>query len=252
MPRGRPPRGEDVRGWYASENAMIVVVTGAARGCGPALVTRSRFRPLGAMPCATCPSEANSGRVVANGNRRSQRVVLSLCLPQVETKLLELFDAVPGSLNDRREIRKGDRRRGRRIQLRALTPFTADLQISRSDFRRPLKGWPTSAGVTAIMVNGAAGKDAALSRDEGPSQIAEALAAMGDRTPIIAAVREQRGDPDLETLARAAAAAGASALTVMPPPNKADLERGDFPAGSSDGALGSALACGQAHAGSAR
>ena len=105
----------------------------------------------------------------------------------------------------------------------ALTPFTAELQLSRPDFRRHLNALANVRGVTAIMVNGAAGEDAALSRDERRSLVAEAISAVGDRTPIIAAVRELRGDPDLGALAKDAAAEGASALMIMPPPNKDDL-----------------------------
>ncbi len=105
----------------------------------------------------------------------------------------------------------------------ALTPFTTDLQVSRPDFRRHLEALAGVRGVTAIMVNGAAGEDAALSRDERRSMVAEAVAAVGDRTPIIAAVREFRGDPDLGPLAKDAASEGASALMIMPPPNKTDL-----------------------------
>jgi 4-hydroxy-tetrahydrodipicolinate synthase len=105
----------------------------------------------------------------------------------------------------------------------ALTPFTTDLQLSRPDFRRHLEALADVRGVTAIMVNGAAGEDAALSRDERRSLVAEAVAAVGNRTAIIAAVRELRGDPDLGALAKDAAAEGASALMIMPPPNKADL-----------------------------
>ncbi len=105
----------------------------------------------------------------------------------------------------------------------ALTPFGADLAISRRDFRRHLGALADVRGVTAIMVNGAAGEDAALSRDERRAQIAEAVAAVGDRTPIIAAVRELKGDADLGQLAKDAATEGAHALMLMPPPNKDDL-----------------------------
>jgi 4-hydroxy-tetrahydrodipicolinate synthase len=118
--------------------------------------------------------------------------------------------------------------RGRRIPARgvvpaALTPFTADLQVSRRDFRRHLGALSAVRDVTAIMVNGAADEDAALARDERRALVAEAIAAVGNRTPIIAAVRELRGDPDLGALAKDAAAEGAHALMIMPPPNKADL-----------------------------
>ena len=102
-------------------------------------------------------------------------------------------------------------------------PFGPDLEISRHDFRRHLLALAKIRGVTAIMVNGAAGEDAALTRDERRAQIAEAVAAVGDRTPILAAVRELKGDPDLGKLARDAAVEGAHALMIMPPTNKDDL-----------------------------
>ena len=105
----------------------------------------------------------------------------------------------------------------------ALTPFAADLEVSRREFRRHLLALANVRGVTAIMVNGAAGEDAALSRDERRALVAEAVAAVGDRTPILAAVRELKGDADLGKLAKDAAAEGAHALMIMPPPNKADL-----------------------------
>jgi 4-hydroxy-tetrahydrodipicolinate synthase len=97
------------------------------------------------------------------------------------------------------------------------------LNVSRSEFRRHLIALANVRGVTAIMVNGAAGEDAALSRDERRSLVAEAVAAVGDRVPILAAVRELRGDVDLGKLAKDAAAEGAQALMIMPPPNKDDL-----------------------------
>jgi len=78
-------------------------------------------------------------------------------------------------------------------------------------------------GVTAIMVNGAAGQDAALSRDERRTLVAEAVAAVGDRSPIIAALRETP-KITLRDLATDAAAEGAHAVLIMPPPDKNDAE----------------------------
>jgi len=106
----------------------------------------------------------------------------------------------------------------------ALTPFDADLQISRPEFRRHIEALAAVRGVTAIMVNGAAGQDAALSRDERRRLVAEAVAAGGSRTPIIAALRETK-DFGLGELARDAEVEGASAVLVMPPPDKGDAER---------------------------
>lgn len=106
----------------------------------------------------------------------------------------------------------------------ALTPFGPDLQIARREFRRHLTALAAVRGVTAIMVNGAAGEDSALSRDERRAQIAEAAAAVGDRVAILAAVRELKGDPDLGGLARDAAAEGAHAFILMPPADKTAFE----------------------------
>lgn len=105
----------------------------------------------------------------------------------------------------------------------ALTPFDADGQISRPEFRRHMEALAAVRGVTAIMVNGAAGQDAALSRDERRLLVAEAAAAVGSHTPIIAALRETK-DFGLKELARDAEHAGADAVLIMPPPDKRDVE----------------------------
>ena len=74
----------------------------------------------------------------------------------------------------------------------ALTPFDAELRIALKAFRRYIEALSAVRGVTAIMVNGATGQDAALTRDERRSLVAEAVAAAGSRTPIIAALRETK------------------------------------------------------------
>lgn len=104
----------------------------------------------------------------------------------------------------------------------ALTPFDADLRIDRKQFRRHMEALAAVRGVNAIMVNGGAGQDAALSRDERLSLIAEALASVGDRTPVIAALRET-SSVSLAGLARDAVAEKAHALLLMPPPDKSGL-----------------------------
>ena len=103
----------------------------------------------------------------------------------------------------------------------ALTPFDAERRVDRVEFRRHIEAIAAVRGVTAIMVNGAAGQDTALSRDERRALLAEALAAVGDRTPIIAAIRETT-ELDLGVFAADAAAEGAHALAVMPPGNRDD------------------------------
>ena len=103
----------------------------------------------------------------------------------------------------------------------SLTPFDAEYRIARKEYQRHIEALSAVPGVTAIMVNGAAGQDAALSPDERRSLVAEAVAAVGSRTPIIAALRESK-ERKLGDLAKDAAAEGAHALLIMPPPDKND------------------------------
>lgn len=124
--------------------------------------------------------------------------------------------AVPGG-NAARPIPK------RGVVPAALTPFTADGQIAREDLRRHFASLAAVAGVTAIMVNGAAGEDFSLSRDERRSVVAAAVAAVGGRTPILAALRETRDGHSLAELARDATTEGAAAVLVMPPAKKDDF-----------------------------
>jgi 4-hydroxy-tetrahydrodipicolinate synthase len=105
----------------------------------------------------------------------------------------------------------------------ALTPFDAELQIARKEFRRHLEALSTIRGVTAIMVNGAAGQDSVLSREERRLLVAEAVTAVGNGTPIIAALRETK-EMTLGDLAKDAAGAGAHAALLMPPPDKNGVE----------------------------
>jgi 4-hydroxy-tetrahydrodipicolinate synthase len=100
----------------------------------------------------------------------------------------------------------------------ALTPYADDLQLDRADFRRHIADLAAVRGVTAIMVNGAAGHDSTLTRDERRALLAEALAAAGDRVAILAALREGAGLDSLAPLAADAAAEGAHGVVVMPPP----------------------------------
>jgi dihydrodipicolinate synthase/N-acetylneuraminate lyase len=104
----------------------------------------------------------------------------------------------------------------------ALTPFDSEMRIDRDEIRRHIQALTAVPGVTAIMVNGAAGQDSALSREERRMLLAEAVSATGGRTPIIAALRESKA-MSLAELARDAAEAGARAFLLMPPPNKADF-----------------------------
>ena len=104
----------------------------------------------------------------------------------------------------------------------ALTPLDENLGLDLPDFRRHIAALAAVPGVTAIMVNGAAGHDNTLTRDERRRLVAEAVAAAGPRVAIMAALRETKDDPTLAPFARDAEAEGAHALVVMPPANKAD------------------------------
>lgn len=101
----------------------------------------------------------------------------------------------------------------------ALTPFDTELRVDLKEFRQHIDSLCAVPGVTAIMVNGAAGQDSVLSRDERRALVAEAVAAAGKRTPIIAALRETEA-MTLEEVAKDAAAEGAHAVILMPPPDK--------------------------------
>jgi 4-hydroxy-tetrahydrodipicolinate synthase len=98
----------------------------------------------------------------------------------------------------------------------ALTPFDTDYEVDRREFRRHIESLSAVRGITAIMVNGAAGQDTSLSRDERRSLVAEAASCAGDYTPIIVALRESESIT-LESLARDAETEGANALLLMPP-----------------------------------
>lgn len=99
----------------------------------------------------------------------------------------------------------------------ALTPYDDELRIDVADFRRHIAALAAVPGVTAIMVNGAAGHDSTLTRDERRRLLGEALAAAGDRVRILAALREGPGTPTLAPVAQDAAAEGAHAVVIMPP-----------------------------------
>ncbi len=104
----------------------------------------------------------------------------------------------------------------------ALTPYDKELRVDVAEFRRHIGALAAVPGVSAIMVNGAAGHDSTLSRDERRMLVAEAVAAVGDRVRILAALRETKDILTLAPFAKDAAAEGAHALVVMPPAKKAD------------------------------
>ncbi len=99
----------------------------------------------------------------------------------------------------------------------ALTPIDKDGKIDIVEFKRHIRTIASVRGVSAIMVNGGSGHDKALTRDERRELLYQALTAVGDRVPIIAALRESEECPTLEPLAKDVQSEGAHAMTIMPP-----------------------------------
>ncbi len=102
----------------------------------------------------------------------------------------------------------------------ALTPIDEDGKVDIVEFKRHLLSLADVRGVSAIMINGGSGHDKTLTRNERRKLLYEALVAVGDRVPIIAAVRESEECPSLEPLAKDVQLEGASAMTIMPPSSK--------------------------------
>ena len=99
----------------------------------------------------------------------------------------------------------------------ALTPIDEDGKVDIVEFKRHMRTLADVRGVSAIMVNGGSGHDKTLTRDERRKLLYEALATVGDRVPIIAAIRESEECPTLEPLAKDVQREGAHAMTIMPP-----------------------------------
>lgn len=102
----------------------------------------------------------------------------------------------------------------------ALTPIDGDGKVDLVEFRRHMRTLADVRGVSAIMVNGGSGHDKTLTRDERRKLLSEALATVGDRVPIIAAIRESEECPTLQPLAKDVQREGAHAMTIMPPSSK--------------------------------
>ena len=99
----------------------------------------------------------------------------------------------------------------------ALTPFGKNNEIDFSEFCRHVKCLSAVDGVTAIMVNGAAGQGDTMPRKDKARLLRESVEAVEGKIPIIAAVRESEFELDISLLARDAEEAGAEAILVMPP-----------------------------------
>jgi len=97
-----------------------------------------------------------------------------------------------------------------------LLPFTADLAIDESAYRRHLRWLADTPGVTGIVANGHAAEVSSLTREERRRALGIALEAVGDACPVVAGVYS---DSTLEAadLARDAAALGAAGVLVFPP-----------------------------------
>ena len=102
----------------------------------------------------------------------------------------------------------------------ALTSIDKDGKIDFQDFKRHIRALADIEGVSAIMVNGGSGHDKTLSRDERRKLLGAALAAVDNRVPIIAALRESKTISSLAPLAKDAQSEGAQAMTIMPPANE--------------------------------
>lgn len=105
----------------------------------------------------------------------------------------------------------------------ALTPIDEDGKVDIVEFKRHIRTLADVRGVSAIMVNGGSGHDKTLTREERRKLLYEALATVGDRVPIIAAIRESEECPTLEPLAKDVQDEGASAMTIMPPSRTEDF-----------------------------
>lgn len=102
----------------------------------------------------------------------------------------------------------------------ALSSIGKDGKIDYHEFKRHISTLAAVEGVSAIMVNGGSGLDKALTREERQKLLGVALAAVDNKMPILAAVRESKTIPKIGPLAKDAQKEGAQAITIMPPANK--------------------------------
>jgi 4-hydroxy-tetrahydrodipicolinate synthase len=97
-----------------------------------------------------------------------------------------------------------------------LLPFTADLAIDETAYRRHLRWLADAPGVTGIVANGHAAEVASLTRDERKRTLAIALDEVAGKVPVVTGVYSD-GTLEAVELARDARAAGAAGLLVFPP-----------------------------------
>jgi 4-hydroxy-tetrahydrodipicolinate synthase len=97
-----------------------------------------------------------------------------------------------------------------------LLPFTAELEIDETAYRRHLRWLADTRGVTGIVANGHAAEVSSLDREERKRALTIALDEIGGRCPVVAGVYAD-GTREAVALARDARAAGAAGLLVFPP-----------------------------------
>ena len=97
-----------------------------------------------------------------------------------------------------------------------LLPFTADLEIDESAYRKHLRWLADTKGVTGIVANGHASEVSSLTREERKRSLAIALDEVAGKIPLIAGIYSD-GTLEAVDLARDARAAGAAGLLIFPP-----------------------------------
>ena len=101
------------------------------------------------------------------------------------------------------------------VQPAITTPFTADLRVDHAAIAVHCR-WLADRGCTAVVALGSLGEGGTLDRAEKLETITSCVQALAGRIPVVAAVAALRTS-EAVTLARDAAAAGASGLMVLPP-----------------------------------
>jgi 4-hydroxy-tetrahydrodipicolinate synthase len=97
-----------------------------------------------------------------------------------------------------------------------LLPFTAELAIDETAYRRHLRWLADCPGVTGIVANGHASEVSSLTREERRRSLAIALDEVAGKVPVVAGVYSD-GTLEAIDLARDARSAGAAGLLVFPP-----------------------------------
>ncbi len=136
-----------------------------------------------------------------------------------------IFTLLPDQASSTRSAQQSDQSKGQVIPRKAIIPaaltsIDKDGNIDFLDFKRHISSLADIEGVSAIMVNGGSGHDKTLTREERRKLLGEALAAVDNKVPILAAVRESESIPNLAPLAKDAQLEGAQAMTIMPPSNE--------------------------------